>query len=140
MIFPVVGPEARGVVSIEAKKKGGKHQFKLLAIDVVTNSGREERIFLDGNDAYYNRGGVLSELRDPFLKVAAAQTMYEIEDDEEDAVPALGKPSGILNATQGSQVAAEERQIYFYEWSWEYLMDHLNRMSKRVAKTKSASS
>ena len=51
---------------------------------MVTKAGREERIFLEGNESYYRRGGVLSELRDPFLKVAAAQTMYEIEDDEEE--------------------------------------------------------
>ena len=34
MIYPVSGPDARGVVSIEAKKKRGRHQFKLLAIVV----------------------------------------------------------------------------------------------------------
>ncbi len=51
MIFPVSGPEARGVVSIEAKKKRGRHKFKLLAVDMVRNDGHEERIFLEGSDS-----------------------------------------------------------------------------------------
>ena len=85
MIFPISGPEARGVVSIEAKKRKGRHEFKLLAVDIVGMSdGAEQRVFLEGDDARYDRGGILSELRDPFLKVTAAETMYEREDDEEE--------------------------------------------------------
>lgn len=47
----------------------GKYGFKLLAVDVPTAEGAEQRLFLDGDDKLYTRGGVMSELRDPFLRV-----------------------------------------------------------------------
>ena len=50
----------------------GKYGFKLLAVDVPTATGREQRLFIDGNDQGYTRGGFMSELRDPFLRVNAA--------------------------------------------------------------------
>ncbi|QDZ22909.1 hypothetical protein HOP50_09g54580 [Chloropicon primus] len=134
MIFPVAGPEARGVVSIEAKKKRGKHQFKLLAVDVVTKSGLEERIFLDGDESYYRRGGILSELRDPFLKVAAAQTMYEIEDDEEErAAIAANVAAKSERASSAGETGQEKKQIYFYEWGWEYLKAQLSSVPQKLA-------
>ena len=48
----------------------GKYGFKLLAVDVPTAQGAEQRLFLDGDDKLYTRGGVMSELRDPFLRVS----------------------------------------------------------------------
>ncbi len=48
----------------------GKYGFKLLAVDVPTAEGAEQRLFLDGDDKLYTRGGVMSELRDPFLRVS----------------------------------------------------------------------
>ena len=47
----------------------GRYGFKLLAVDVPTAAGKEQRLFLDGDDKLYTRGGVMSELRDPFLRV-----------------------------------------------------------------------
>jgi len=157
MIFPVSGPEARGVVSIEAKKKRGRHKFKLLAVDVVRNDGHEERIFLEGSDSLYNRGGILSELRDPFLKVAAAQSMYEREDDEEDAetqrelgrggsaaasASATGSSSsgsaGPRSQLDGSEAEAEEaKQLYFYEWGWEMLLTQMSKLKMKVKQSQS---
>ena len=49
----------------------GKYGFKLLAVDVPTAEGAEQRLFLDGDDKIYTRGGVMSELRDPFLRVSS---------------------------------------------------------------------
>ena len=49
----------------------GKYGFKLLAVDVPTATGKEQRLFVDGNDQVYSRGGVMSELRDPFLRVSS---------------------------------------------------------------------
>ena len=46
MIYPVSGPDARGVVSIEAKKKRGRHQFKLLAIDAERKVGKAKLTLL----------------------------------------------------------------------------------------------
>lgn len=32
-------------------------------------AGEEQRIFLTGDEAVYNRGSVINELRDPFIQV-----------------------------------------------------------------------
>lgn len=50
----------------------GKYSFKLLAVDVCTAAGAEQRLFIEGNDQLYTRGGVMSELRDPFLRVGCS--------------------------------------------------------------------
>lgn len=47
----------------------GKYQFKLLAVDVPAASGAEQRLYLEGDDKVYHRGGVINELRDPFIQV-----------------------------------------------------------------------
>jgi hypothetical protein len=147
MIFPIAGPEARGVVSIEAKKKRGRHKFKLLAVDIVTSSGGEERIFLDGSSREYHSGGILSELRDPFLRVASAQSMYEREDDEEERLEQLVSnqnqtltregSGGSLDQGQQSPTVEqpkheEARQLYFYEWSLEYLMTQFSNLRLKL--------
>lgn len=49
----------------------GKYDFKLLAVDIPTAAG-EQRIFLDGDHAVYDRGSVINELRDPFIQACAA--------------------------------------------------------------------
>ena len=46
-------------------------------MDVPTAQGAEQRLFLDGDDKLYTRGGVMSELRDPFLRVSP-QTKHHI--------------------------------------------------------------
>ena len=125
MIFPISGPEARGVVSIEAKKRKGRHEFKLLAVDIVgLSDGAEQRVFLEGDDARYDRGGILSELRDPFLKVTAAETMYEREDDEEELQIGLDK----------KRIHETSRNVYFYEWAWDYVRDAAASVTKRIAR------
>ncbi len=47
----------------------GRYSFKLLAVDVPSAVGGEQRIFLQGDEAIYSRGGVLAELREPFTRV-----------------------------------------------------------------------
>ena len=54
----------------------GKYGFKLLAVDVPTATGKEQRLFVDGNDQVYSRGGVMSELRDPFLRVSPSASVH----------------------------------------------------------------
>ncbi|KAK9809820.1 hypothetical protein WJX73_009764 [Symbiochloris irregularis] len=85
MIFPLTGSDRRGLVSLEAKKRGGSYLFKLLAVDVPTSSGAEQRLFLEGDARAYDRGGVMRELRDPFLQALAMREAYEEEDDVDDA-------------------------------------------------------
>ncbi|GBG62274.1 hypothetical protein CBR_g29882 [Chara braunii] len=84
LIFPVRGAERRGLVSVEAKKKKGKYEFKLVAVDVPT-AGAEQRLFLIGDEAIYKSGGgLISELRDPIVTAMRAQKEFEDEDDKEE--------------------------------------------------------
>ncbi|KAF5826053.1 hypothetical protein DUNSADRAFT_5203 [Dunaliella salina] len=74
MIFPLHGSERSGMVSVEAKKRKGRHVFKLLAVDVrqgegLSTSSQPARIYLQGNDVIYSRGDVLEQMRRPFLQV-----------------------------------------------------------------------
>ena len=50
----------------------GRYEFKLLAVDVPSVAGPEQRIYLEGDERIYNRGSVMRELRDPFLNVRAS--------------------------------------------------------------------
>ena len=45
--------------------------FKLLAVDVPSAAGPEQRIYLEGDQRTYDRGAVLREMRDPLLNVSA---------------------------------------------------------------------
>jgi hypothetical protein len=38
-------------------------------VDVPAASGAEQRLYLEGDSKVYHRGGVINELRDPFLQV-----------------------------------------------------------------------
>lgn len=88
MIFPLAGADRRGLVSVEAKKRKGKLQMKLLAVDVPSVSPGQppQRLFLEGDESMYSRGGVLNELRDPFLRALSLRDTHEREDelDEEE--------------------------------------------------------
>ncbi|KAL3677918.1 hypothetical protein R1sor_020874 [Riccia sorocarpa] len=87
IIFPIRGSERKGLVSLEVKKKKGKYDFKLLAVDVPTARG-DQRLFLIGDEKEYTvGGGLISELRDPMVTAMAAQKEFEdldIQEEEED--------------------------------------------------------
>ncbi len=51
----------------------GRYVFKLLAVDVPSAAGPEQRIYLEGDQRTYDRGAVLREMRDPLLNVSASQ-------------------------------------------------------------------
>ena len=57
----------------------GKYDFKLLAVDVPTAARGEQRVFLEGDQRRYERGGIMSELRDPFLRALDARTQNAFE-------------------------------------------------------------
>ena len=65
---PPTGPPARPPAGRPPSPQG-RYSFKLLAVDVPSAVGGEQRIFLVGDEAVYARGGVLAELRDPFTRV-----------------------------------------------------------------------
>lgn len=84
MIFPLTGADRRGLVSVEAKKWKGTIVFKLLTVDV--RDGRDEsRVYLEGDSSVYNRGGVMRELRDPFLHALESEAQFAAEDEIDEA-------------------------------------------------------
>ena len=86
MIFPLKGTERRGLVSLEAKKRAGKLKLSLLAVDVPMPAvlGGEQRVYLEGGPKAYSRGGVLDELRRPFLSAIASDDQAEEADEAEE--------------------------------------------------------
>ncbi|XP_078445151.1 uncharacterized protein LOC144714304 [Wolffia australiana] len=88
LIFPIKGSERRGLVSVEAKKKNGQYDIKLLAVDIPMAAGTDQRIFLIGDEVEYRvGGGLISELRDPIVMAMAAEKEFEDQDlreEEED--------------------------------------------------------
>lgn len=86
MIFPLKGTERRGLVSVEAKKKGGAMKMTLLAVDVPMPQalGGEQRLYIVGGPAAYSRGSVLDELRRPFLAALSSEEAVEAEEEAEE--------------------------------------------------------
>lgn len=84
LIFPIRGPEMKGLVSVQVKKKEGKYDMKLLAVDLPMASGPDQRLFLIGDEEEYRLGGgLIGELRDPVVKAMAAAKELEEQDDIE---------------------------------------------------------
>ncbi|KAF7830846.1 import inner membrane translocase subunit [Senna tora] len=85
IIFPITGSERKGLVSVEVKKKRGKYDLKLLAVDVPMASGPDQRLFLIGDEEEYKvGGGLISMLRDPVVKAMAATKEFDNLDDIEE--------------------------------------------------------
>ena len=62
-----------------------QYNIKLLAVDIPTAAGIDQRIFLIGDEAEYRvGGGLISELRDPIVKAMAAEKEFEDQDLKED--------------------------------------------------------
>eukprot|EP00736_Rhodelphis_marinus_P003568 Rmarinus@m.23031 len=98
ILFPVYGPDGRGIVSVEAKKKKGRTQFKVLAVDTI-----DKRILIEGDLERYE-DGVLSELRDPMVNAMIAEADYDDEDLLEEIEDRKQLPR---SATNSSPEAAE---------------------------------
>lgn len=89
LIFPIQGSERKGLVSIEVKKKKGKYDLKLLAVDIPMASGPDQRLFVIGDEEKYKvGGGLISELRDPVVRAMAATKEFDdldqIEEEEDE--------------------------------------------------------
>ncbi|ONK62720.1 uncharacterized protein A4U43_C07F7400 [Asparagus officinalis] len=85
LIFPIRGSERKGLVSVEAKKKKGQYDIKLLAVDIPMLQGPDQRIFIIGDEEEYKiGGGLISELRDPIVKAMAAEKEFEDLDQKEE--------------------------------------------------------
>ncbi|XP_021752317.1 uncharacterized protein LOC110717838 [Chenopodium quinoa] len=84
LIFPIRGSERKGLVSVQVKKKEGKYNVKLLAVDIPMASGPDQRLFLIGDEEEYRiGGGLIGELRDPVVRAMAASKELEERDDIE---------------------------------------------------------
>uniref|UniRef100_A0A803MJJ5 Uncharacterized protein n=1 Tax=Chenopodium quinoa TaxID=63459 RepID=A0A803MJJ5_CHEQI len=84
LIFPIRGSERKGLVSVQVKKKDGKYDVKLLAVDIPMASGPDQRLFLIGDEEEYRiGGGLIGELRDPVVRAMAASKELEERDDIE---------------------------------------------------------
>lgn len=85
LIFPIRGSERKGLVSVEAKKKKGQYDIRLLAVDIPIAQGPDQRIFVIGDeDEYRIGGGLIAELRDPIVKAMAAEKEFEEMDQKEE--------------------------------------------------------
>ncbi|GAQ89488.1 hypothetical protein KFL_005290030 [Klebsormidium nitens] len=112
LIFPVRGSERRGLVSVEAKKRHGKYEFKLISVDVPTAAGAaEQRLYLVGDAAAYQKAGTLiNELRDPIIKAMSMEHQFEEEDDKEDEEEARARRDAEAQQFQ-EQLAREADQL-----------------------------
>lgn len=97
MILPLRGTERRGLVSLEAKKKHGKLKLTLLALDVPMPVvlGGEQRIYVEGGPKVYARGGVLDELRRPFLAAVSSEEVADAEDEAEERADLKAQQEGV---------------------------------------------
>ena len=59
----------RWIVRLSIMCAQGRYSYKLLAVDVPAAPNADQRLYLEGDDSVYNRGSVISELRDPFVNV-----------------------------------------------------------------------
>ena len=115
MVFPVSGSLRKGLVSVECKKVHGQLVFKVLALDVPSMvDGAERRMYLVGGPDSYGRGGVLRELRDPFLRVLMLDEDYDQEDaldeeEEEEREEEVEHVRRMLAVQEG-------RPLYFGDW------------------------
>jgi hypothetical protein len=73
MLFPLRGTDRRGLVSVEAKKKGGQLKMSLLAVDVPmpASLGGEQRVYVEGGPRAYARGNVLDEVLNKVTRIKA---------------------------------------------------------------------
>jgi hypothetical protein len=108
MVFPLAGSARRGLAAVEAKKRGGRLVFRVLAVDLpveragvpagtkASHGGSpvhaspywEHRVFLEGDDAAYGRGDVFGGLRPPLSHALALRRLHDEEDDLDDAATA----------------------------------------------------
>jgi hypothetical protein len=119
MIWPLRGAERRGLVSLEAKKRRGQLQVKLLAVDCPQPAalGGEQRIYVEGGPAVYSRGGVLDELRRPFLAALTSQEAAEAEEEAEEAAEERAEQLRAAFSAEepGGGGGAPQRGMYAYE-------------------------
>ncbi|RMZ52029.1 hypothetical protein APUTEX25_001223, partial [Auxenochlorella protothecoides] len=142
IIFPLRGSERKGLASLEAKKRKGKYVFKLIAVDVPTLSGPDQRLFIEGGPAIYQRGGILDELRDPFIKAIAAEDAFVREDEADDAAEAAEEAHAAANkAATGPQPLEAGGGMYFWErvaLTWQRGLQRLRGTPVPPASHKSA--
>lgn len=108
LIFPIQGSDKKGLVSAEVKKKKGKYEFKMLAVDVAI-PGAEQRLFLVGDELEYKvGGGLLGQLRDPIFKAMAAQEEFDAQDEKEEEEEEKAEEARQLQEVKDEEVRRNE--------------------------------
>ncbi|GAX82286.1 hypothetical protein CEUSTIGMA_g9715.t1 [Chlamydomonas eustigma] len=94
MAFEVEGPQRKGLVKLEAKKRKGCHVFKLLAFELRNNHqsksgssmvGAVARVFLHGSESVHDKGSgsVLNSMSQPYLETLELDRKFEADDDDD---------------------------------------------------------
>ena len=120
MVFPLQGPKGRGLVSAECRVWHGRHQLRALAVDVPSTSEESassgRRVFLVGGAERFNRGGVLRELRDPFLRALRLEATGE-QGDENDRDESAEEELEVERGHRADLAAlGAGLPVYFSEW------------------------
>ena len=128
-VFAVEGSQRRALASVDAKKRGGELVFRVLALDIPVVADRvasapsssyfepaeedaarrQRRIFLEGDEAAFARGGVLPALRSVLVNASAARGAFDADDDVEAAAEEARRAAGLRAADVARLAEAEGR-------------------------------
>lgn len=130
-VFAVEGSQRRALASVDARKRGGELVFRVLALDVpvapekaggsppssspsapAAAAGKvtHRRIFLEGDESGFARGGVLAALRSALVNASAARGAFDAADDV-DAAAEEARQAALLRAADAVKLAEAERRL-----------------------------
>jgi len=122
-VFAVEGSQRRALASVDAKKRGGELVFRVLALDfpvvsdrssasstTATTTTEHRRIFLEGDESGFARGGVLAALRCALVNASAAKGAFDAADDVDDAAEEAQR-AALLRAADAVRLAEAERRL-----------------------------
>ena len=131
-VFAVEGSQRRALASVDAKREGGELVFRVLALDIPVVAERtssasspfsserqpageeagtaRRRMFLEGDEASFSRGGVLPALRSALVNATAARASFDAADDV-DAAAEESRRAAVLRAADSVELAEAERRL-----------------------------
>ena len=131
-VFAVEGSQRRALASVDAKREGGELVFRVLALDIPVVAERtssasspfsserqpageeagtaRRRMFLEGDEASFSRGGVLPALRSALVNATAARASFDAADDV-DAAAEESRRAAVLRAADSVELAEAEWRL-----------------------------
>lgn len=130
-VFAVEGSQRRALASADAKRRwpDGELVFRVLALDIPVvadsvasasssslepaaedSAARRRRMFLEGDEAAFARGGVLPALRSVLVNAAAARGAFDADDDVEAAAEGARRAAA-LRAADAARLAEAEKRL-----------------------------